>query len=485
MSITSTLGSALSGLHAASRAAELVSSNVANAMTEGYARRELELGARRVGDSGQGVQVLGVRRITDPVLTADRRLAGADQGQSGTLAAFHDALVKALGNAEEAGSLTARIAAFDGALITAAAQPSSTAALSAVLNAATALVDGVRSVARTIMDQRTIADRQIAADVATANQQLQQIADLNTEIRSYSSAGRDVSALMDQRARLVDDLSGILPLRSVDRDHGQIALYSASGAVLLDGRPSVLGFTPAAMVTAEMSMASGGLSGLTLNGIPMTPGTGGSLLNGGSLGAQFDIRDRLGPAAQSRLDALARDLVTRLSDPAADPTLAPGDAGLFTDAGGPFVAADETGLSMRIAVNAAADPAQGGVLTRLRDGLNAVAPGPAGNPATLIALREALAAPRIAASGDLNAGQTDFAGLAGEFLALSAGDRAQAETRAAFAATRFSTLKEQELQGGVDTDQEMQSLLVIEQVYAANARMVQTVDEMIQTLLGI
>lgn len=485
MSITSTLSSALSGLQAASRAAELVSSNVANAMTEGYARRELELGARRVGDTGQGVSVLGVKRIIDPVLTADRRLAEADKGQNDALAGFHDRLLQVIGNAESPGSLTARIADFDSALITAAAQPASSAALSSVLDGARSLVDGIRAIAQTIGNLRTMADRQIGQQVQSVNATLKQIAGLNGEIRSYSSGGRDVSALMDQRAQLVDSLAELIPLRITDRDHGQIALFSASGAVLLDGRPSVLGFAPAALVTPEMSLSGGGLSQLTVNGMPMRPGASGSLLNGGQLGAQFDIRDRLAPEAQMRLDALSRDLVTRLSDPAVDPTLPPGGAGLITDNGGAFDPLNEVGLSLRLSVNPAVDPARGGTLTRIRDGIGAVTPGQSGDPLVLVALRQALVAPLTPASGDLSAGSTDFAGLSGGLLARTATDRAQAESRAAFSATRFTSLQTQELQNGVDTDAEMQSLLLIEQVYAANARMIQTVDEMIQTLLGI
>ena len=40
MSIGGTLASALSGLSAAAKAAEVVSSNIANATTPGYARRD-------------------------------------------------------------------------------------------------------------------------------------------------------------------------------------------------------------------------------------------------------------------------------------------------------------------------------------------------------------------------------------------------------------------------------------------------------------
>jgi flagellar hook-associated protein 1 FlgK len=38
---------------------------------------------------------------------------------------------------------------------------------------------------------------------------------------------------------------------------------------------------------------------------------------------------------------------------------------------------------------------------------------------------------------------------------------------------------------GVDTDAEMQTLLLIEQSYAANAKVVETVDFLIRTLMEI
>ena len=52
MSISGSLSSALSGLTAASRAAEVVSNNVANAQTEGYGKREIELSSRILGGAG-------------------------------------------------------------------------------------------------------------------------------------------------------------------------------------------------------------------------------------------------------------------------------------------------------------------------------------------------------------------------------------------------------------------------------------------------
>ena len=63
--------------------------------------------------------------------------------------------------------------------------------------------------------------------------------------------------------------------------------------------------------------------------------------------------------------------------------------------------------------------------------------------------------------------------------------RNQADQQLSFASTKSSELKERLLADGVDTDQEMQRILLIEQTYAANARIVQTVESMIDTLMRI
>ena len=40
------------------------------------------------------------------------------------------------------------------------------------------------------------------------------------------------------------------------------------------------------------------------------------------------------------------------------------------------------------------------------------------------------------------------------------------------------------MEDGVDTDRELQRLMLIEQAYAANARVLQTVDDMMNALMG-
>jgi flagellar hook-associated protein 1 len=485
MSITTTLSSALSGLTAASRAAEVVSSNVANALTEGYARRELELGARRVGDAGQGVAIIGVNRVVDQVLLTDRRVAAAGSAGSDLRADFLARLESLIGTGDDPGSIGARINALDSALLEASAHPESTARLTAIIDAAQGLSRSFATISEGIQAERMRADEQIATDVAQLNTALGQVADLNRQIRSTLSAGRDASSLMDQRQGIIDDIAAIVPLREVPRDHGEVTLFTTGGAVLLEGRPAVIGFAPVGVITPDMTRSSGALSGLTINGQTVAEGDWLGGLAGGRLGAAFGLRDGLAVSAQARLDSLARDLVTRFADPAVDPTLAPGAAGFFTDSGAAFVATDEAGLSQRLRVNAAVDPAAGGALWRLRDGLGATIPGPPGNGALLGALHMAMSETRVPASSTITTAPRNLSALAADMLSLASTARVASETEASYHSARHAALREMELRKGVDTDQELQSLLAVEQAYAANARIIQTVDEMIKTLLGL
>lgn len=482
MSISSALNAAVMGLSASSRAAELVAANVANASTEGYGRRELTLQSRTVSP---GVQVIGVERYTNTVLVGDRRLAEAAAGEMDVRADFLRQLEQAIGTPESEGSLGASIAAFDAALIEAASRPESEARLAAVANTAQAMTRTFANISDRIQTARSQADRSIAYEVEHINTALAQVRELNIQVQTYEAARRDTSALIDQRQVLIDKVASMIPLREVKRDGGQVSLFTTGGAVLLEGRAATFGFAPAGSVAAQSSVTTGGLSGLTLDGKPIQTLGATSPLAGGALAAMFAVRDELAVTAQVRLDASARDILERFETAGLDPTLPPGSAGLFTDRGLPFNVATENGLSARMQVNTAVDPASGGALWRLRDGLGAATPGPAGQSSLLTALRGVLTEPRNPASGGFMPGSRTASTLVGEMLSAVSSQRVSAEGEASFAQARFVTLQEMELSEGVDTDQELQSLLAIEQSYAANAKVIQSVDEMMKLILGL
>ena len=485
MSISSALTNARSGLMAASRAAEVVSANVANALTPGYGRRELELSAQSLGGNGTGVRVEGIRRTVDQPIIAERRLADAGLADQAARADFLARIEQAIGTPDDPRSLTGRINTLEASLIQAASRPDSLPRLQETLDAASALAGALNAASDTVQAQRMEADREIARQVERLNKGLENIALLNRKITTQLGAGRDATALMDQRQQEVDRIASIVPLREVPRDRGQIALYTPGGAILLDGAPATLSFTPAGVIVPEMSVASGALSEVSLNGRILSAGEGGPLA-GGSLGALFYIRDNLAIDAQGRLDALARDLVERFADPATDPTLGPSDPGLLTDAGGVFDPANELGLSGRVTVNPLADPDAGGSLLRLRDGLGGAAPASAPGDATrLLALADALTASRVPASTTISNIARSASGLSSDVASFFGNLRLSAEADQSFTSALADRLRETELQGGVDSDFEMQQLLLVEQAFSANARVISTIDDLIQTLLGL
>ncbi|KUF09590.1 flagellar hook-associated protein FlgK [Pseudoponticoccus marisrubri] len=482
MSLTGALYNAFSGLRANGLAAGLVSTNIANAATESYGRRELGLTPGAQGTHG-GVRVTGTIRHEDAILQGDRRRSDARLGAARDAFDFVQRLETQLGTSGTPGSLGARVNAFENTLLTAASNPASTQRLEAVASAARDLATKLNDLSAEVQDARQTADRTIASQVETLNDTMQRLDRINTDIVRAGTTNTDVTSLLDERQRLLDTVSEIVPLRVVTRESGEIAVFAAAGAVLLDGRPMEVGFTPSTAIGPGATLANAALSGLTLNGVGVDS-TPNGMFAGGSLAAQFEIRDGTAVAMQARLDAVARDLAERLGPAGPDTTLAGGDPGLFTDQGLAFDAINETGFAGRIALNALVAPGSGGTW-RLRDGLGAATQAEVGNAALLQGLSAALEAAVPPGSSTLAPVARSFADQMSDFSSAISGQRVRAEGALTYATTQNTALKELELSEGVDTDQELQKLMQIEQLYTANAKVMSVVDDLFDRLISI
>lgn len=481
MSLGTSLNNALSGLTATARAASLVSSNVSNVLTDGYGVREIALSSR----NPSGVRIDGVVRIVDQGVLRERRAADSEDAYAQLLAEFRQSALQTIGLPEDPAGLGARIDQFEAALIEAAGRPDALPRLTAAGEAAVSLAQAFNDKSQAIQTMRSDADRDIAATVERLNAGLRNISSLNTQIVRARASNLDDSALQDQRQAAIDGISDIVPLRVIDRDNGYVALMSVSGATLLDIEPATFTFEPSATITADMTIGSGALSGILRNGEPVPLSGSFAPLAGGRLAALFEIRDNAAPELQSRLDSLARDLVERFQDASVDGTRSAGDPGLFTDLGSSFSVADEVGLSARLRVNTAILPDAGGAIWRLRDGLGAAAQGPVSDNALLNDLADALSSARLPSSGNVYSGASGASGLTADLISILSVEQVGATGRQTAAANRLGSMVELEKAGGVDTDQEMQKLLLIEQAYAANARVVSTVSDMLDDLMRI
>lgn len=481
MSISQALSNATSGLGAASRQASVVSQNIANALTPGYSRREVSLAEQTVAGQGAGVRVAGIDRAATPALTAERRSAdGAAARDSARLQAA-EKISSLFGGPEDAGSLFAQLSAFDRSLRALANGPASLAAQQTAASAAKRLASSVASLSQSIGAIRQDADRSIGAEVAQVNRSLQQIERLNGEIEKATVQGRDASALLDERDRQIDGVNRAVPVRVLTRDNGRVDLITQEGAPLIAGSARQLSFSPAPLFGAGQTYANGALSGLVVDGVEITPGVSSRSIAGGSLAGLFSVRDEIGAQASDELDAFAAGLINRFAQAGLDPTASPGAPGLFTDGGNALLTPFAPGLAGRLALNAAVDPEAGGVASRLRDGLYSTAPGPVGSNVLLSSLVDALDAPQAQTFAD---GRLLTALEAGaDLTALRGASLSRLDSEAIGSSAYAAALADAELsETGVDTDAELQRLLLIEQAYAANARVIEVTSRLINQL---
>mgnify|MGYP005849565019 CR=1 FL=1 len=487
MSISGALNNAASGLTVSARLADTISNNVANAMTPGFGRRVNEISSLTLGGYGSGARVVGTARTESPFLTAERRGMDAALGAAGTLSQANARLADALGEPGAPGALATRATALETKLMAAVAAPQSPAQLADAATAARLLARSLNEIAAETVRMRTEADAEIARQVEAVNAGLNAVAEINARIVTLGLRGEDVSGLQDERDRVIDGIAPIVPLRAVNRDNGQVALYAANGGALLDGRVWPLRFERGpTVITPEMSLANGQLSGLLQDRgasggpEPVEAGTGAGLFDGGSLGALFDLRDRIAPEFGAETDRYAAELIERFRDLAPPAALDALGRGLFVDpAAGPA-----TGLAGRIAMNAAADPAQGGAAWRLRDGLAAAAPGEEGFGGFLQGLADAMTTARAPAGWVSQNASNDAATMASEIASFFAGRSARADDARAYLVARQTALADSEANAiGVDTDAELKALILVEQAYAANARVLSVIDGLLKLLL--
>ncbi|MDO6479799.1 flagellar hook-associated protein FlgK [Shimia thalassica] len=473
MSISSALSNALGGLAVSSKRAELVSANVANVSTDGYARRELSLEATSYSTQG-GVRVSGVTRHVNEQTLSERRLAGAAQAHSSALLTHQSRMETLVGDPTDASSLSARLADFEASIDAAVSRPDLLNRLEDVAYSAAQVVSKISGMSQSAQDARQDADTQVAGLVESLENNLKNVEELNRLIIAAEVNNRDASSLFDQRQKLVDDISEIVPVHQMKRDFGEIALVSVGGAVLLDGSAVDLSFSGTPTIVPHMTVENGLLSQVLMNDRPAA-----ATLSGGALEAQLTIRDELTVDFQEQLDVIALDLSLRFQNPDVDQSIGPDDPAIFTDSG---ARVDETalvGLSGRLAINDLLSHEGAFDVSRLRSGLGAEFNGDAGDNSLLSKMKEALNEASTLPSGS---GQSLFE-MGSAFETHVASDRLRLEESHSFQSARFAQLKENELADGVDTDVEMQNLLLIEQSFAANARVIQTIDDLMNTLL--
>ena len=489
MSLTRALSNAYSGLVHTSRNADVTANNIANAQTPGYVSRQLVSQERVTGNQGNGVGVSTIERSQDQALSRLRRDADASAGRASVIASATQTLNQEIGEPGSAFGLFASLENLEASLQQFAVTPESAALQTSVITAADQSAKQLNGLSHVALSLRETAELRISNEVSTVNQALGRLNEINGDIAGLNSATGETAAMEDERQRLIDTISAIIPIKDIPRGNQQIHIITEGGTYLLSNKVTELEFNPAGVIPNEARYDDTGniLSGLSIGGLDVTPGYAGSqALSGGTLAGHFVVRDEIATDFTDRIDALSADLIGRFSAAGVDPTLAVGSAGLFTDAGGIGNLTDTRGSAARLQINTRLVPDMGGETFRIRDGIGANAPGEVSNGDIAQNLLNALTDRNTAPANTGLSGLMSVSELAAGLSSTSGEQFIRFEAQSVSASARSTVLRDTELaKTGVDTDAELQKLLVIEQAYAANARVIQTVGEMVDQLLRL
>ena len=318
MSLNSAALIAFSGLSAAQVQISIASSNISNADTTGYTEEIADQEATVTGGTGSGVEITGISTNVDQLLLKSLIGATSDLGSADTTNNYLTELDDLYGTVDGSSSssstttgnsLANTLASFESALSSLAATPSSSSLQASALQALNDVTTQLNQTSSGIQTLRANADQDIASSVQSVNTDLQQIASLNAEIKQEAASGQSTADLEDQRNTALQDIASKMNVSYYTTSSGDLQVYTSSGQALVDASGAhTISYTAASDVTSSTTYASGGFSGITVNGVDIT-----SQITSGKIDALITLRDDTLPAAQSQLDELAQQLTSSVN----------------------------------------------------------------------------------------------------------------------------------------------------------------------------
>lgn len=251
MSITGVLNTAVTGLMAHQSALSIVSNNIANINTEGYAREVVRRENIVVGGISAGVQITDIERIVDRFLQAAGFDASARSGEAGTEDQFHQRFQGLLGRPDSQTTISARISQLFGVIADLAIDPSGQILRQSVLASMQDLADEINRVSGAIQDLRNETSQQIQDKVSAVNEVLVRIQEINPLIVRQRSVSGESAGLENRRDQALNDLSDLIDIRISRNGDGTIGLTTTSGIVLLDSAVRELEYNAPGVVTSE------------------------------------------------------------------------------------------------------------------------------------------------------------------------------------------------------------------------------------------
>jgi flagellar hook-associated protein 1 FlgK len=453
---------------------DITGHNIANANTDGYTRQSAELQAsvpftlagttrpQQPGQLGTGVEVVNVKRFRDGFVDLQFRQENQLLGQWQTTRDAITKMEQAL-NEPSTDGLGGALSRFWNSWSALANNPESQASRKALAESAQTVANQMNQLHRTLTNQQADLDRDLQLRVDDINNLTTRIARLNDQIIRIAGAGDQPNDLKDERDVLLDQLSKLVNMTYVEGGNdavtvnvgGRTVVYNnQSFALRVDQRDREGNPDPDGFVNVFFADPFD-----TTRADPTSPVT----ITSGQLFGDLQVRDEILADFLADLQEIGARLIDQVNDVHGQ------GFGLNDATGLPFfegTGADDIAVSSFVL----------GDLDNIAAAASQLAPGDGSNALRIHDLqRELLMAGGAATIEEFYAGRVANLGILSQQAQGMAGNEELLSSH--LAQTRQSI-------GGVSLDEETTNLIRYQHAYNAAARVVTTIDEMLDRIIN-
>jgi len=307
----SSLSTALSGLRVNQQQIDIISNNIANVGTEGFTRKILPQSTQVV--EGRSIGVLGgtIIRNVDLRLERDLWTQVSSVDFYNVQAQYLERVDNFHGSPSANISVAGEVTKLQNTFAALANSPDDQFLISDVIDQSIDTANKINDLADFYTTLRNDAQNEAAAAVQSINNLLEQIGELNTQIRFSNAGGSTVAATEDIRDQAVKDLSELIEVSVFPRGDGVLVVQTLEGVELTAENPTDLVFrpTPLSPSTAYPDTAAGIFVGDPVDNVNAIDITQRKI--GGKLGGLIELRDNIFPKQIAQIDELAHKMALR------------------------------------------------------------------------------------------------------------------------------------------------------------------------------
>jgi flagellar hook-associated protein 1 FlgK len=460
-------------------ATEVTGENIANVNTPGYSRQRviLENAPPTTANGfplGTGVRIATVERYYDGLLQQQIVNAQTTQGYDTTKSTVLQQIEPVFNEISNDG-LGSAISKYFSSWQDLTVNPTGTAERQTVISNANILADNFKSISQNLTNTIASQDAALVPLTDSINATLNNIAQLNGQIKQTELVAGNANEMRDQRDQLVRDLSKQIGIRFQENQDGTTDVLLTNGAAppnylvqgINAGSLNAVKTPPATTTTVSIT----DVAGATVAVDPLAASPLYNAPDGGQLWATLQLRDTIIPGYLAQVDTLAYSITTAVNALHFTGNSPTGGSSQNFFAPSAAVAGSAANFGLAAGLTTATIAASG----------SAVLPGDNTNALAIAQLSGTVTTPAPPATPNAS-----FNGFYSSFVSTVGLDVKSSKTTvsqdAAFT-NQLSSLRESN--SGVSLDEELTNLVKYQRSYQASAKLISTATEMLDILIGI